>query len=61
MSNASASYMPVAHTCERGLSDLAFGVRAIERVSEATPEEIERLDALLNALSDQINRLEAGK
>lgn len=61
MTDTATAYIPIAQTAERGLSDLAFGVRSIERVSEATPEEIVRLDCLLNALSDQINRLEAGK
>lgn len=58
MSNASASYVPVSQSCERALSDLAFGIRSVERVPNATPAEIKRLDCLLNALSDQINRLE---
>jgi len=60
MSNASASYIPVVQSCERALSDLAFGIRSVERVSEATLDEVRRLDCLLNALSDAITKLERG-
>jgi len=59
--DTSTAYIPVAQTAERGLSDLAFGVRSIERIVSATPEEISRLDSLLNALSDAINKLENGR
>jgi len=58
MINTSTAYIPIAQTCERSLSDLAFGIRSVERVASATPEEIVRLDHLLNALSEAITKLE---
>jgi len=61
MIDTSTAYIPIAQTAGRGLSDLAFGVRSIERIVSATPEEIKRLDSLLNALSDAINKLENGR
>jgi len=61
MIDTETAYIPIAQSCERGISDLAFGVRSIERIASATPEEIKRLDSLLNALSDAINKLENGR
>ena len=61
MIDTATAYIPIAQTAERGLSDLAFGVRSIERIVSATPDQISRLDSLLNALSDAINKLENGR
>ncbi len=52
---------PLTPAVEMALSDLAYGVAAVRRLTAASPAEIIRLDTLSVELANAITRLDQGK